>query len=132
MSKNNWQIHLRQQIVELVKENMEKGCLDAVIGNIKATVRDKGQHLFAMLRDFQLHLEAFQREQEEINRKLQRLVDRGESLHLEDLRQLEAAEALQNRQRTESCGAKKWTGCCLTSDSSARKSAAISGNNKFI
>jgi hypothetical protein len=89
--------YLRQQLVELTQEKKDKGCLDAIIGNIKATYEDKGQRLFAMLRDFQLHLEAFQREQEEINRKLQRLVDRGEFLSLEDLRQLEAAKARQER-----------------------------------
>lgn len=89
--------YLRQQLIELAKEKTDKGCLDAIIGNIKATYEDKGQHLFIMLRDFQLHLEAYQREQEEINHKLQRLVDRGESLSLEDLRQLEAAKARQDR-----------------------------------
>jgi hypothetical protein len=89
--------YLRQQLVELAQEKTDKSCLDAVIGNIRAMYENKGQQLFAMLRDFQLHLENFRREQEEINRKLQRLVDRGESLSLEDLRQLEAAEALQNR-----------------------------------
>jgi hypothetical protein len=89
--------YLRQQLVKLAQEKTDKSCLDAVIGNIRAMYENKGQRLFAMLRDFQLHLETFRREQEEINRKLQRLVDRGESLSLEDLRQLEAAEALQNR-----------------------------------
>jgi hypothetical protein len=89
--------YLRQQLVELAQEKKDKGCLDAIIGNIKATYEDKGQRLFTMLREFQLHLEAFQREQEEINHKLQRLVDRGESLSLEDLRQLEAAKARQER-----------------------------------
>ena len=89
--------YLRQQLVELAREKTDKGCLDAIIGNIKATYEDKGQRLFAMLRDFQLHLEAFQREQEEINHKLQRLVDRGEFLSIEDLRQLEAAKARQDR-----------------------------------
>jgi hypothetical protein len=89
--------YLRQQLVELAQEKTDKGCLDAIIGNIKATYEDKGQRLFAMLRDFQLHLEVFQREQEEINHKLQRLVDRGESLSLEDLRQLEATKARQDR-----------------------------------
>jgi len=89
--------YLRQQLIELTQEKTDKGCLDAIIGNIKATYGDKGQLLFAILRDFQLHLEAYQREQEEINHKLQRLVDRGESLSLEDLRRLEAAEALQKR-----------------------------------
>ena len=89
--------YLRQQLVELTQEKMDKGCLDAVIGKIKASYEDTGQRLFTILRNFQLRLETYQREQEEINHKLQRLVDRGESLSLEDLRQLEATEALQKR-----------------------------------
>jgi hypothetical protein len=89
--------NLRQQLVELAREKTDKNGLDTVMGNIRAMYEDKGQHLLAMLRDFQLHLEAFRREHEEINRKLQRLVDRGESLSLEDLRQLEAARACQDR-----------------------------------
>jgi hypothetical protein len=97
--------NLRQRLIELAQEKTDKSGLDTVIGNIRAMYGDKGQRLFAMLRDFQLHLEVFRREQEEINRKLQRLVDRGESLSLEDLRQLEAAKACQdgkaNRERRE-------------------------------
>jgi predicted nucleic acid-binding Zn-ribbon protein len=89
--------YLRQQFIELTQEKMDKGCLDAVIGKIKASYEDTGQRLFVILRNFQLRLETYQREQEQINHKLQRLVDRGESLSLEDLRQLEAAEALQKR-----------------------------------
>jgi len=89
--------YLRQQLVELAREKMAKGSLDAVIGNIRFMYENKGQQLFAMLHDFQQRLKDFQREQEEINHKLQRLVDRGESLSLEDLRQLEAAKAGQDR-----------------------------------
>jgi hypothetical protein len=89
--------NLRQQLVELAREKTDKNGLDTVMGNIRAMYEDKGQHLLSMLRDFQLHLEAFRREHEEINRKLQRLVDRGESLSLEDLRQLEAARAYHDR-----------------------------------
>ncbi len=89
--------YLRQQLIELTQEKTDKGCLDAVIGKIKATYEDTGQRLFAILRDFQLHLEVFRREQEAINHKMQRLMERGESLSLEDMRQLEAAEALQKR-----------------------------------
>jgi hypothetical protein len=89
--------YLRQQLIELTQEKTDKGCLDAVIGNIKATYEGKGQSLFTMLRDFQLRLETYRREQEEINHKLQRLLERGESLSLEDLRQLEAAKAHQDR-----------------------------------
>jgi len=89
--------YLRQQLVELAQEKTAKGSLDAVIGNIKAMYENKGQQLFAKLRDFQQRLKDFQREQEEINHKLQRLVDRGESLSLEDMRQLEAAKDHQDR-----------------------------------
>jgi predicted phage tail protein len=89
--------NLRQQLIELAQEKTDKNGLDTVMGNIRAMYEDKGQQLLAILRDFQRHLEAFRREQEEINRKLQRLVDRGESLSLEDLRQLEAAKACQDR-----------------------------------
>ena len=88
---------LRQQIIELDKEEMDNGCLDTIIGNIKATYEDKAQRLFSILRDFQLRLEAFQEEQSEINHRMQRLMDRGESLGLEDLRQLEATRARQDR-----------------------------------
>jgi len=88
---------LRQQLVELGQKKLGKSDLEAVIHSIKSTYQDAGQRLFAMLRDFQLHLEAFQREQEEINHKLQRLLDRGETLSIEDLRQLEAAKARQDR-----------------------------------
>jgi chromosome segregation ATPase len=89
--------YLRQQLVELAREKTDKHNLDAVIANIRATYENKGQQLFATLRDFQQRLKDYQREQEEINHKMQRLVDRGESLNLEDLRQLEAAEALRKR-----------------------------------
>jgi hypothetical protein len=88
---------LRQQVVELAKVKTDKSSLDTIISNIKATYEDRGQRLFAMLREFQWHLEAYQKEQEEINHKLQRLMERGESLSLEDLRQLEAAKAHQER-----------------------------------
>jgi hypothetical protein len=88
---------LREQIFELAQEKADKGGLDAVISNIRAAYEGTGQQLFAMLRDFQLHLDAFQREQADINHKLQGLIERGESLSIEDLRQLKAAKAHQDR-----------------------------------
>jgi hypothetical protein len=92
-------ISLRQQLVEQrVEENTHKSSLEAVISRIRTMYQGTGQQLFAMLRDFQSHLAAFRREQQEMNHKLQRLVDRGESLGIEDVRQLEAARTHQNRQ----------------------------------
>lgn len=89
--------YLRQQLVELAQEKTDRSSLDVAIGNIKSMYENKGQQLFAILRDFQQRLKVFQEKQKEINHKLQKLADRGESLSLEDLRQLEAAEALQKR-----------------------------------
>jgi hypothetical protein len=88
---------LRQQIVELAGDGLDKDRLDTIIDNIKTTCEDKGQHLFTILREFQRRLEAYQKEQEQINRALQRLVDRGQALKLEDLRQLDAARADRER-----------------------------------
>ena len=90
-------ICLRQQLVELMNEKTDKTSLNMVINNIKITYLDTGQQLFAMLHEFQSRLATFQREQEEVNDRLKRLVDRGESLRLEDLRQLETTKDGQER-----------------------------------
>ena len=88
---------LRQQLVGFASEKVARDALGETIAVIKALYQERGHEMFATLRNFQLRLESFQAEQEEINHKLQRLVERGESLRLEDLRQLEAAEAGQER-----------------------------------
>ncbi len=88
---------LRQQLVDFTYEKGEKDALEATMAKFKAAYQSRGQQVFAMLRDFQLRLESFRREEEEISHKLQRLVEKGESLRIEDLRQLEAAEAGQER-----------------------------------
>jgi hypothetical protein len=88
---------LRKRLIEFTSEKTDKDNLRMTITELKAAYQDKGEEVFAMLRAFELHLEAFQREQEEINHKLQRLVDRGKSLRIEELRQLEAAKARENR-----------------------------------
>jgi len=89
--------YLRQQLVQIACEKTDNDSLEVVIDRIKAAYLGEGGEVFAMLRDFQWRLEVFQREQDEINRKLQRLVDRGELLSLEDLRQLNAVKASQDR-----------------------------------
>jgi len=88
---------LRGQLVKFTQEDADRDSLGAIISDFKTACQDKGEQVFALLRNFQWHLESFQREQEEINRKLQRLVDRGESLKLDDLRQIEAGKARQDR-----------------------------------
>jgi DNA-binding ferritin-like protein len=89
--------YLRKQLVELAEEAADNGTLNAMIGIIRTRYEDTSQKLFAALREFQTRLDVFRREQEDINSRLQRLADRGESLRIEDLRQLEAARADQER-----------------------------------
>ena len=88
---------LKAQLAKFIQETADKESLEAIITDFKSAYQDKGEQVFALLRNFQWHLEVFQREQEEINHTLQRLVDRGESLRIEDLRQLEAVKACQDR-----------------------------------
>jgi len=90
---------LRQQLVDFACEKAGRDALGATMTMIKAAYQERGQEMFATLRNFQLRLESFQAEQEEMNHKLQRFVDRGESLRIEDLRQLAAAKARQKGTR---------------------------------
>jgi len=88
---------LRERLVQFTLGKADKDGLETIVNDLKATFQNKGEEVFSLLRNFQWHLEVFQREQEEINHKLQRLVDRGKSLRIEDLRQLEAAKAREDR-----------------------------------
>lgn len=88
---------LRKRLIGFTSEKTDKDNLEIIITQLKAAYQDKGEDVFVMLHAFELHLEAFQREQEEINHKLQRLVDRGKSLSTEELRQLEATKAREDR-----------------------------------
>lgn len=89
---------LRQQLCEpAASDKTDKDSLDTVVNSVRATCKDSGQQLLVMLRDFQSDLIAYRSGQEEINQKLQRLVDRGESLRIEDLRHLKSTKTLQDR-----------------------------------
>lgn len=90
-------VSLKQRLVELTQEKVDKGGIEVVISSLKTAYQDSGQPIWAMLRDFQLHFATFQKEQEEIVGQLQRLVARGKALQLEDLRQLEAISARRER-----------------------------------
>jgi len=87
---------LREKLARFATD-AEKDGLKAAIQEFKTAYQDKGEQVFVVLRDFQSRLDVFQREQEEVNHKLQRLVDRGECLKIEDLREVEAAKACQDR-----------------------------------
>lgn len=88
---------LRERLLEFTQEKADKDSLETIINDFKATYQDKGRQVFTLLRNFQLNLDIFQSEQDEINHKLQMLIERGEFLRIEDLRQFEAARARQER-----------------------------------
>ncbi|MDP2729834.1 MAG: hypothetical protein Q8O55_05075 [Dehalococcoidales bacterium] len=90
-------ISLKQQLVEFNEGKADTGSLESTVERFKSTYQQRGQAVFALLRDFQLHLESFQKDQQEINQQLRRLVDRDELLRIEDLRQLEVVMAGRER-----------------------------------
>ncbi len=88
---------LRKQLVNFTQGETDNNGLETLLNNIKTICQDKGEQVFAMLRDFQRQLEGSQRDDKEINYRLGRLVKRDKFLRIEDMRQLEATKAHQNR-----------------------------------
>ena len=88
---------LREGLAKIGQEELAKDTLGVVIGDFKVTSQDRGEQILMLLRDFQCHLGVFLNEQRVTNGELQKLVDMGESLRLEDLRRLETTRARQDR-----------------------------------
>jgi regulator of replication initiation timing len=87
----------KERLVRFTQEDENRNGLEAIIGEFKAATQDKGKRVFTELRNFQRRLGAFKKEQKETNHEIQRLLDRGASLRLEDMRLLEAARDRQER-----------------------------------
>jgi predicted Zn-dependent peptidase len=90
----------RERLTQFTQEGGNRHSLEEIIGELKAATQEKGERVFAQLRCFQWRLDVFRREQEEINRNLQRLLDRGTFLKFEDIRHFEAAS---DRQKRKAC-----------------------------
>ena len=88
---------LKDQVVQLESGKVKRESIELTLNDLKLLFQGEGSELTMDLRSFQLELDAFQREEEEINRKLARLIERGKSLRTEDLRELEAAEEREKR-----------------------------------
>jgi hypothetical protein len=85
------------RLLEFTQDKADKDSLGAIVNDFKAAYQDKGGQVLTVLRNFQVHLDIFRRDQEEVNGRLQRLVDTGPSLTIEDLMQVEAVKARQER-----------------------------------
>jgi hypothetical protein len=89
--------YLDRQLNGPARENSDGGALNVMIAIIRARYMDTGRRLFVSLREFQSHLEVYRQEEEELNVRLQMLVDRAERLTAEDLRQIEDIQADRER-----------------------------------
>lgn len=88
---------LKQQLAKSGQEDYSRDNLEAILNNIRTSQKEAGEKTFALLRDFQFRLKIFRQELEGLNDKLQRILERGEILKLEDLRQLQAGLAYERR-----------------------------------
>lgn len=88
---------LRESLERLAEGEAEWSGVAAAVADLKGTCQDKGKQLLSTLRAFQLSLTAYRKEEEGINQALRRLVEKGGLATTEDLRQLEAAKAREER-----------------------------------
>jgi len=88
---------LREEVIEFTQGKEDKRNIENVINKIKIAYDDRGEQIFEMFRSFRCRLQKFLKEQEKMNHKLQRLLERGKFLRIDDIRQLEKAKACQER-----------------------------------
>jgi hypothetical protein len=88
---------LKEKLTQFAQSKSNEDGLKAILADMKALHEHKGQQVLSRLGDLKLHLELFRKEQDVVNHRLQRLIDRGESLKIEDLRRLESAKARERR-----------------------------------
>jgi hypothetical protein len=88
---------LKEQLAGFEQEGNNKASLELLLINIKESQKEEGEQTFSLLRDIQLRLNTFRKELADLNSNFQRILDRGELLKMEDLRQFRANLALERR-----------------------------------
>jgi hypothetical protein len=87
---------LKEQLV-IFADGSDENKLKTVIEDIKKSQKEEGEQAFALLRDFQFRLKTLRQDVEELIHRLQRVLERGELIKLDDLRQLRASLAQEQR-----------------------------------
>jgi hypothetical protein len=93
-------VALKEQLVKFSLEGSNKDSLELLLKDIKTSQKEEGEQTFSLLRDIQFRLKTFRLELADLNSNFQRILERGELLKLEDLRQLQSTLA-QERRKTE-------------------------------
>jgi hypothetical protein len=91
---------LKEQMAKFSQDGSNKNGLESLLDNIKTSQKDEGEQTFLLLRDIQFRLNNLRLELADLNSNLQRILERGELLKLEDFRQLQSTMA-QERRKTE-------------------------------
>ncbi len=90
-------IALKEQLAKLGLEGSNKDSLELLLNDIKTSQKEEGEQTFSLLRDIQFRLKTFRIELADLNSNFQRILERGELLKLEDLRQLQSTLAQERR-----------------------------------
>jgi hypothetical protein len=88
---------LKEQLAKFSQDGSNKYSLESLLDDIKISQRDEGEQTFSLLRDIQFRLNNFRLELADLNSNLQRILERGELLKLEDFRQLQSTMAQERR-----------------------------------
>jgi hypothetical protein len=91
---------LKEQLVKFSMGGSNKDSLELLLNDIKTSQKEEGEQTFTLLKDIQLRLKNFRSELADLNTNLQRILERGELLKLEDLRQMQSTLTIERR-RTE-------------------------------
>ncbi len=80
---------LREELAVL-DSDLSSERLPGLLAGLKSAYRDEGEQTLARLRDFELRVEAFRLEQSLLREQLSRLLERADSVNMEDLKRLRA------------------------------------------
>ncbi len=93
-------VALKEKLAQFIIEGSNRDRLELLLHDIKTSQKEEGEQTFSLLVDIQSRLKTFRMELADLNSNFQRILDRGELLKLEDLRQLRSTMA-QERRRAE-------------------------------
>jgi regulator of replication initiation timing len=88
---------LKDQLANFNLGGSSKRSLELLLNDIKISQKEEGEQTFSLLRDIQFRLKTFRSELADLNSNLERILERGELLKLEDLRQLQSTLAIERR-----------------------------------
>jgi hypothetical protein len=90
-------VALKEQLMKFSHEGSNKDNLDLLLNDIKTSQKEEGEQTFSLLKDIELRLKTFRLELADLNSNFQRILERGELLKVEDLRQLQSNLAQERR-----------------------------------